>query len=130
MTSSNSANWTAKLLDILNSASPSGVETTTGPLGQGRGNSVGMAIAGQWLAARYNKPEFKVFDYNVYVICSDGDMMEGIGSEAASLAGHLKLSNLCWLYDNNNVTLDGPADWSYGEDTERASNLMDGMLFT
>ena len=96
-----------------------GVETTTGPLGQGVGNSIGMAIAGQWLAARYNKPNFTVFDYNVYVICSDGDMMEGIGSEAASLAGHLKLSNLCWLYDNNNVTLDGPADWSYGEDTEQ-----------
>jgi transketolase len=95
-----------------------GVETTTGPLGQGVGTSVGMAIAGRWLAARYNKPGFAVFDYNVYVICSDGDMMEGIGSEAASLAGHLKLSNLCWLYDNNNVTLDGPADWSYGEDTE------------
>ena len=97
----------------------SGVETTTGPLGQGLATSVGMAIAGQWLAARYNKPNFTVFDYNVYVICSDGDMMEGIGSEAASLAGHLKLSNLCWLYDNNNVTLDGPADWSYGEDTEQ-----------
>ena len=96
-----------------------GVETTTGPLGQGVGNSVGMAIAGQWLAARYNKPNFTIFDYNVYVICSDGDMMEGIGSEAASLAGHLKLSNLCWLYDNNHVTLDGPADWSYGEDTEQ-----------
>jgi transketolase len=96
-----------------------GVETTTGPLGQGVGNSVGMAIAGQWLAARYNKPNFTIFDYNVYAICSDGDMMEGIGSEAASLAGHLKLSNLCWLYDNNNVTLDGPADWSYGEDTEQ-----------
>lgn len=96
----------------------SGVETTTGPLGQGVGTSVGMAMAGQWLAARYNKPGFEVFDYNVYVICSDGDMMEGIGSEAASLAGHLKLSNLCWLYDNNHVTLDGPADWSYGEDTK------------
>jgi transketolase len=96
-----------------------GIETTTGPLGQGVGNSVGMAIAGKWLAARYNKPNFTVFDYNVYTICSDGDMMEGIGSEAASLAGHLKLSNLCWLYDNNNVTLDGPADWSYGEDTEQ-----------
>src|SRR6266496_1864140 len=96
----------------------SGVETTTGPLGQGIGNSVGMAIAGKWLAARFNRPGFQVFDYNVYSICSDGDMMEGIGSEAASLAGHLQLSNLCWLYDNNNVTLDGPADWSYGEDTE------------
>lgn len=94
----------------------SGVETTTGPLGQGVGNSVGMAMAGLWLGAHYNRPGFDVFNYNVYAICSDGDMMEGIGSEAASLAGHLKLSNLCWLYDNNSVTLDGPADWSFGED--------------
>jgi transketolase len=93
-----------------------GVETTTGPLGQGIGNSVGMAIAGKWLAARYNQPGFELFNYNVYAICSDGDLMEGIGSEAASLAGHLKLSNLCWLYDNNRITLDGPADWSFTED--------------
>jgi transketolase len=94
----------------------SGVETTTGPLGQGCGNSVGMAMAGEWLAARYNKPGFDLFDYNVYAICGDGDMMEGVASEAASLAGHLKLPNLCWIYDNNHVTLDGPADWSFSED--------------
>jgi transketolase len=93
-----------------------GVETTTGPLGQGNGNSVGMAIAGKWLAARYNRPGFEVFNYNVYSICSDGDMMEGVGSEAASLAGHLQLGNLCWIYDNNQVTLDGPASWSFNED--------------
>ena len=94
----------------------SGIETTTGPLGQGCGNSVGMAMAAQWLAARYNRPGFEVFNYNVFVICSDGDMMEGIASEAASLAGHLKLPNLCWIYDNNHVTLDGPSSWSFSED--------------
>src|ERR1700692_2770833 len=94
----------------------SAVETTTGPLGQGAGNSVGMAIAGKWLAANFNRPNFEVFNYNVYAMCSDGDLMEGVGGEAASLAGHLKLSNLCWIYDNNHVTLDGPADWSFSED--------------
>src|SRR5271154_1222266 len=94
----------------------SGVETTTGPLGQGVGNSLGMAIAGQWLAANFNRPEFEIFDYNVYALCSDGDLMEGIGGEAASLAGHLKLSNLCWIYDHNGITLDGPASWSFSED--------------
>jgi transketolase len=94
----------------------SGVETTTGPLGQGIGNSVGMAIAAKWLQARYNRPGFEVFNYNVYAFCSDGDLMEGIGSEAASLAGHLKLPNLCWIYDANQITLDGPADWSFSED--------------
>jgi len=94
----------------------SGVETTTGPLGQGVGNSVGMAIASQWLAANFNRSGLKIFDYNVYALCSDGDLMEGVGSEAASLAGHLKLSNLCWIYDNNSITLDGPADWSFSED--------------
>jgi transketolase len=94
----------------------SGIETTTGPLGQGIGNSVGMSIAGEWLAARYNRPGFEVFDYNVYAMCGDGDMMEGVGSEAASLAGHLKLPNLCWIYDANQVTLDGPAAWSFSED--------------
>jgi transketolase len=94
----------------------SGIETTTGPLGQGVGNSVGMAMAGLWLAANYNRPGFEIFDYNVYAICSDGDLMEGVGSESASLAGHLKLPNLCWIYDNNRVTLDGPADWSFTED--------------
>ena len=93
----------------------SGIETTTGPLGQGCGNSVGMAMAGKWLAANYNRPGFDLFDYNIYTMCGDGDMMEGVASEAASLAGHLKLSNLCWIYDNNHVTLDGPADWSFSE---------------
>ena len=94
----------------------SGIETTTGPLGQGVGNSVGMAIASKWQAANFNRPDFKIFDFNVYAICSDGDLMEGIGGEAASLAGHLKLSNLCWIYDNNHITLDGPANWSFSED--------------
>jgi transketolase len=94
----------------------SGVETTTGPLGQGVGNSVGIAAASLWQAANFNRPGFEIFDYNVYTICSDGDLMEGIGGEAASLAGHLKLSNLCWIYDHNSVTLDGPANWSFSED--------------
>ncbi|HTF26182.1 MAG TPA: transketolase [Candidatus Limnocylindria bacterium] len=94
----------------------SGVETTTGPLGQGAGNSVGMAIAGKWLADNFNRPSFEIFNFNTYAICGDGDLMEGVASEAASLAGHLKLSNLCWIYDNNHVTLDGPAEWSFSED--------------
>jgi transketolase len=94
----------------------SGVEVTTGPLGQGVGNSVGMAVASRWLAANFNRPGFDIFNYNIYTICSDGDIMEGIGGEAASLAGHLKLSNLCWIYDHNRVTLDGPASWSFSED--------------
>jgi transketolase len=94
----------------------SGVETTTGPLGQGAGNSVGMAIASKWLAENFNRPGFETFDFNVYSICGDGDLMEGVACEAASLAGHLKLSNLCWIYDNNRVTLDGPAPWSFSED--------------
>jgi transketolase len=93
-----------------------GVETTTGPLGQGAGNSVGMAIVGKWLAATYNRPGFDLFGFNVYCVCGDGDIMEGVCAEAASLAGHLKLSNLCWIYDNNRVTLDGPAIWSFDED--------------
>jgi transketolase len=93
-----------------------GVETTTGPLGQGVGNSVGMAIAGKWLGAHFNQPGFEVFNYNVYALCGDGDMMEGVGSEAASLAGHLKLSNLCWIYDENHVTLDGLANVSFTEE--------------
>ena len=93
-----------------------GVETTTGPLGQGAANSVGMAIAGKWLAENFNRPGFDIFDFNVYAICGDGDLMEGVACEAASLAGHLKLSNLCWIYDNNRVTLDGPAEWSFSED--------------
>jgi transketolase len=94
----------------------SGVETTTGPLGQGVGNSVGMAIASKWQAANFNRPGYEIFDFNVYAMCSDGDLMEGVGGEAASLAAHLKLSNLCWMYDHNHVTLDGPADWSFSED--------------
>jgi transketolase len=93
-----------------------GVETTTGPLGQGVGNSVGMAIAAKWLAAHFNRPGFEIFNYRVYTFCSDGDLMEGVGSEAASLAGHVKVSNLCWIYDNNRITLDGPADASFTED--------------
>jgi transketolase len=93
-----------------------GVETTTGPLGQGVGTSVGMAIACRWAAQYFNRPGYEIFSYNVYTFCSDGDLMEGVGSEAASLAGHLKLSNLCWIYDDNKVTLDGPSEWSFSED--------------
>jgi transketolase len=93
-----------------------GVETTTGPLGQGCGNSVGMAIASRWLAARYNRPSATLFDFNVYTFCSDGDLMEGVASEAASLAGHLRLSNLCWIYDNNTVTIEGHTDLAFSED--------------
>lgn len=93
-----------------------GVETTTGPLGQGVANSVGMAIAARWLSGTYNKPGFDLFNYKVYAVCGDGDIMEGVAAEAASLAGHLQLSNLCWIYDNNRVTLDGPASWSFNED--------------
>ncbi|HXY00946.1 MAG TPA: transketolase [Candidatus Limnocylindrales bacterium] len=93
-----------------------GVETTTGPLGQGCGNSVGMAIAGKWLASNYNRPGFDLFNFRVYAVCGDGDIMEGVAGEAASLAGHLKLGNLCWVYDHNRVTLDGPASWSFSED--------------
>jgi len=85
----------------------SGVETTTGPLGQGVATSVGMAIAGRWQASHFNRPGFELFDYDVYALCGDGDMMEGISGEAASLAGHLKLSNLCWIYDNNHITIEG-----------------------
>jgi transketolase len=95
-----------------------GVELTTGPLGQGCGDSVGMAIASRWLAARYNRPQSTIFDFNVYVICSDGDMMEGVASEAASLAGHLGLSNLCWIYDSNTVTIEGHTDLAFSEDVE------------
>ncbi len=92
-----------------------GVETTTGPLGQGIANSVGFAIAERWLAARYNRPGFKLFDYNVYAQCSDGDLMEGISQEAASIAGHLKLSNLCWIYDDNNITIEGRTNLAFSE---------------
>jgi len=93
-----------------------GVETTTGPLGQGCGNSVGMAIAGRWLAARYNRPGFELFNFNVWNQCSDGDLMEGVACEAASLAGHLKLSNLCWIYDDNYITIEGKTDLAFSED--------------
>jgi len=94
----------------------SGVETTTGPLGQGLGNSVGMAIASRWLAAHFNRPGFTLFDYNVYAMCSDGDLMEGVGAEAASIAGHLRLSNLCWIYDDNQITIEGKTSLSFSED--------------
>src|SRR6478736_5179030 len=94
----------------------SGVETTTGPLGQGVATSVGMAIAGNWLRATYDRPGFDLFDFNVYALCGDGDMMEGVASEAASLAGHLKLSNLCWIYDSNRVTIEGHTDIAFTED--------------
>jgi transketolase len=94
----------------------SGVETTTGPLGQGCGNSVGMALAARWLAKRFNRPNFTIFDYDVYVICGDGDMMEGVSNEAASLAGHLMLGNLCWFYDNNRVTIEGHTDLAFSDD--------------
>src|SRR5207245_11295813 len=87
-----------------------GVETTTGPLGQGAANSVGMAIAGKWLAENFNRPGLDIFDFNVYAICGDGDLMERVACEAASLAGHLKLSNLCWIYDNSRATLHGLAE--------------------
>jgi transketolase len=92
-----------------------GVEVTTGPLGQGCGDSVGMAIASRWLAARYNRPDCTVFDFDVYTICSDGDQMEGVASEAASLAGHLQLANLCWIYDSNTVTIEGHTNLAMSE---------------
>src|SRR6202140_1954710 len=94
----------------------SGIETTTGPLGQGVANSVGMAIAGKWLASYFNRPGFDMFDYNVYSICGDGDMMEGISGEAASLAGHLRLSNLCWIYDRNEISIEGSTKLAFTED--------------
>jgi transketolase len=96
-----------------------GVEVTTGPLGQGCGNSVGMAIAGRWLAQHFNRPDFPIFSYDIYAFCSDGDMMEGVASEAASLAGHLGLGNLCWVYDNNKVTIEGHTDLAFSEDVGR-----------
>jgi transketolase len=94
----------------------SGVEATTGPLGQGITNSVGMAIAERWLAGTFNRPGFVLFDHDVYAICSDGDLMEGVSSEAASLAGHLRLANLCWIYDNNHITIEGGTALAYGDD--------------
>jgi transketolase len=94
----------------------SGVETTTGPLGQGVATSVGMAIAEKWLANRYNQPGFEIFDYNIYAVCGDGCLMEGIASEAASLAAHLGLDNLCWIYDNNHITIEGNTHITFTED--------------
>jgi transketolase len=94
----------------------SGVETTTGPLGQGVATSVGMAIAEVWLANRYNRPDFEIFDYDIYAVCGDGCMMEGVASEAASLAGHLALDNLCWIYDNNHITIEGNTRITFTED--------------
>ncbi len=96
-----------------------GVETTTGPLGQGVANSVGMALASRHLAARYNKPGFELFGFDTYAMCSDGDLMEGIASEAASTAGHLKLSNLCWIYDDNKITIEGDTDLAFSEDVPK-----------
>lgn len=93
-----------------------GIETTTGPLGQGIANSVGMAIAGKWLSATYDREGFELFGFSTYALCSDGDIMEGIGCEAASLAGHLKLSNLCWIYDDNQITIEGRTDLAFSED--------------
>jgi transketolase len=94
----------------------SGVEATTGPLGQGVATSVGMAIAEAWLANRYNRPDFEIFGYNIYAVCGDGCMMEGVASEAASLAGHLALDNLCWIYDNNHITIEGNTRITFTED--------------
>ena len=94
----------------------SGVETTTGPLGQGIATSVGMAMAEKFLANRYNKPGYDLFDYRVYAVCGDGCLMEGVGSEAASLAGHLGLDNLCWIYDNNHITIEGSTSITFTED--------------
>jgi len=93
-----------------------GVETTTGPLGQGCANSVGMAMAERWLAERFNRPGATLFDYKVYTLCGDGDMMEGVSSEAASIAGHLKLANLCWIYDNNTISIEGHTELAFSED--------------
>jgi transketolase len=94
----------------------SGIETTTGPLGQGVATSVGMAIASHWMGDYFNRPGFEMFKYDVYAICGDGDMMEGVTSEAASLAGHLELANLCWIYDNNKITIEGNTAWAFSED--------------
>lgn len=95
-----------------------GIETTTGPLGQGVANTVGMAIAARWMAARYDRPDMELFGHNVYALCSDGDLMEGVAQEAASLAGHLGLSNLCWIYDDNKITIEGSTDLAFTEDVD------------
>src|SRR5579862_4731253 len=94
----------------------SGVETTTGPLGQGVATSVGMAMGAKWMANRFNRPGFDMIGYNVYALCGDGCMMEGVSGEAASLAGHLRLNNLCWIYDNNKITIEGNTSWAFSED--------------
>ncbi|MCD6377144.1 MAG: transketolase [Caldisericaceae bacterium] len=96
-----------------------GVEVTTGPLGQGVSVSVGMAIAQKWLAARFNKPDFNLLDYHIFALCGDGDLMEGVASEAASLAGHLKLNNLIWFYDNNHITIEGNTELAFSEDVKK-----------
>jgi transketolase len=94
----------------------SGVESTTGPLGQGVATSVGMALAAKWMGGHFNRPGFELFDFNVYAICGDGDMMEGVSGEAGSLAGHQRLDNLCWIYDNNHISIDGHTGITYGDD--------------
>jgi len=94
----------------------SGIETTTGPLGQGLATSVGMAIADRWMGSYFNRPNFDLFNYNVYAMSGDGCMMEGVTAEAASLAAHLKLSNLCWIYDNNKITIEGNTALAFSED--------------
>ena len=101
-----------------------GIETTTGPLGQGCGNSVGMAMASKWLGAHYNQPGHQLFDFDTYVLCSDGDLMEGIAAEAASIAGHLKLSNLCWIYDDNSITIEGETHLAF---TENVAQRFEGL---
>ena len=97
----------------------SGIETTTGPLGQGLANSVGMAVAAQWQATHFNRPGFDIFDYDTYALCGDGCLMEGVSAEAASLAGHLKLGNLCWIYDSNNITIEGSTNLAFTEDVAK-----------
>src|ERR1700758_1020238 len=94
----------------------SGVETKAGPLGKGIAPSLDMAVARNWLASRYNQPGFEIFDYDIYAVCGDGCLMEGVGSEAASLAGHLTLDNLCWIYDNNHITIEGNTRLAFTED--------------
>ena len=106
----------------------SGVETTTGPLGQGVATSVGMAIAAKWLGAHYNRPGFDIFDYNIYALCGDGCMMEGISGEAASLAGHLKLEKLCWIYDSNRVSIEGHTEIAFTENVECEPSFGIGIL--
>src|SRR5690625_1559393 len=96
-----------------------GIEITTGPLGQGFANGVGMAIEQKYLAARYNRPGHKIFDYQIYAICSDGDIMEGVSAEAASLAGHLKLGNMIYFYDDNNITIEGNTNLTFNEDVDK-----------